>query len=177
MTFSFKGQFTDVQPAGAPRRLTQPGCYKVTIREIDVRDTKAGNQRAYFRLIVAEGDLKGTPNTFGINLPNSDDDFVWRYWMALLISLGADEEKLRTNPTIEGDKLVGKSGYFHFAPAPEEGGFDKHKWITEQAYKFFQATSEKSPEVGEAITATETEEPLAVSTESESSDPLAFMDI
>jgi hypothetical protein len=149
MTFSFKGNFENVMPAGQWKTLTVAGLYSMTIQEIELRETKAGNERALFRLRVADGEHKDTPVTFGINIPTSDDDFVWRYWMTLLISLGADENKLRQNPTIEGDKLIGKTGYVNYTPAPPDDGtgskkFAQFLWITQQQFKTQQTMTEGS---------------------------------
>jgi hypothetical protein len=185
MPWSFKATFDDVRPAGGSRQLATEGFYQVKIRDTEARETKAGNARALFRLIVMEGPEKGAPTTFGLNLPTAPDDWVRSYWMSLLISLGADEDKLRLKEmTIDGSKLVGKTGYIHFTPAPE-GGYPAFRWLGQADYEFQMKLAETPPTaVEEEVVASSPEAPATTGNNgvsngaaSNDGDPLSFLEI
>ena len=188
MPWSFKTTFDDVRPAGGSRQLATEGFYRVKIRDTEARETKAGNARALFRLIVMDGPEKGAPTTFGLNLPTAPDDWVRSYWMSLLISLGAAEDKLRVKEmTIDGSKLIGKLGYIHFTPAPE-GGYPAFRWICQEDYEFqmkLATTAPATPIVEEEKKEVAVEDTGsngvsskgAAAAASDDSDPLSFLEI
>lgn len=192
MPWSFKTTFDDVRPAGGSRQLATEGFYLVKIRDTEARETKAGNARALFRLIVMDGPEKGAPTTFGLNLPTAPDDWIRSYWMSLLISLGAAEDKLRLKEiTIDGGKLIGKLGYIHFTPAPE-GGHAAFRWICQEDYEFQMklAATASPPGGGSQEPIVEEKEAVAVKDSGsngvsskgevaapDESDPLGFLEI
>lgn len=180
MTWAFKANFSNIRPAGSSsRRITEEGYYVVTIRDSEETTTKAGNARALFRLVVTEGEHAGATETFGLNLPQDEDDWVLSYWMVLLLSIGVSEDKLsKGDVKLEADTFKGKTGYVHFTPAPE-GGYASFKWLTKIDYDFHMkksapAKAEPAPTPAAAPAAPA---PAPQTSQEDSGDPLSFLDI
>lgn len=136
MSWEIEVNLSGVNAAGMNVPPTEKGAYKVKVFSTEKRDTQAGNQRAIFRTIVQEGKYKGCSISDGINFPKDPEDFVKRYWKALLMSLGFTEAKLDKGIKLNGSKLVGKIGYVFFSPAEQEGsGYSSVKWIPKEQYE------------------------------------------
>jgi len=136
MSWEIEVNLSGVNAAGMNVPPTEKGPYKVKVFSTEKRDTQAGNQRAIFRTIVQEGKYKGCSISDGINFPKDPEDFVKRYWKAMLISLGFSEAKLDKGIKLNGSKLVGKIGYVFFSPADQEGsGYSSVKWIPKEQYE------------------------------------------
>lgn len=172
MSFSFKGQFDNCAPVGAT--LTEEGYFKVKVKEIQERETKKGASRAIFRCTVVGGPHQGFPVVYGLNIPvPGESDYLWGWWMSLLISLGVPAAKLRKNPTINSDKLVGKAGYVHYSPPPPGGTYPEIKWLTKEQYDFhrkIEASQEPKAEKEES------QEPVADLPE-KTGDPLEYLEL
>ena len=186
MTWAFKANFSNVQPAGVFRRMNEEGYYKVLIRKSEETTTRAGAARALFRLSVAEGEHDGATETFGINLPTGDSDPEWlnRIWVALLLSVGVSQDKLAKGEiSLTADAFKNKLGYVYFTPRADENSYPSFKWVTKKDYEFYtkasgdvqttpvQAATEPAPAPEPAAT------PAPPATQKDSGDPLSFLEI
>ena len=187
MTWAFKADFSNVQPAGVFRRMNEEGYYKVLIRESEETTTRAGAVRALFRLSVAEGEHAGATETFGINILTGDDDPTWvgRVWVALLMSIGVSQDKLAKGEiNLTADAFKNKTAYVYFVPRADENSYPSFKWVTKKDYEFYTKTAEPvqaAPEPAPAPAPTPAPAPAPVAAppaaQQDSGDPLSFLEI
>tara|TARA_R100001594_G_scaffold42369_1_gene74422 strand:- start:6356 stop:6886 length:531 start_codon:yes stop_codon:yes gene_type:complete len=156
--WNFEIDFSGVSPAGVSVAPTKEGPYKVKIIGTDTRQTASGRNRALFRCSVVGPTAEGSVILEGLNFPEGPDDFVRRYWMAFLMSLGYTEKQL-TGKSIKFGKLkeglIGKTAYAFYTPAVGDA-YAKCKWLTEAQYKVMLpektadpvVTDDSEPEIG-----------------------------
>ena len=135
MTWSFDADFKS-KNTGSMGDIYAEGFYAVDITRTSPVTTRAGAPRVLLDFIVADGPMEGYGNTEGVGIPQSDDDFAWKIWFEILISLGADRKKLKAKRFKINEKLVlGKRGYIYFCPPPEGSRWPKVKWYPQAAWE------------------------------------------
>jgi len=157
MTWSFDADFKG-KNTGSMGDIYKEGFYAVDITRTSPVTTRAGAQRILLDFVVAEGSMEGYGNTEGVGVPQSEDDFAWKIWFELLISLGADRKKLKAKRFSINEKLLlGKRGYVYFCPPPEGSRWPKIQWHSravwerrKKAFDVARADLEEDEEVVEA---------------------------
>lgn len=142
-----------------------PGCadvFKVEIVTTEKTKTQKGSDRLRFQARITEGAKTGNEQENctirdGFNLPHSGDDdmdtMMARMWMSFFLSVGYDQEDIRTKG-FDFDKvsdakayenLVGRTGYVKFAPADPENGhrYPKTTWLTVNQWKAMCSAAEE----------------------------------
>ena len=170
-TFDFSNTFVAVAPGASD-------IYKVEIVTTEQTQTQKGSDRLRFQARIIEGARTGMEQENctirdGFNLPNSGDanmdSMMARMWMSFFISVGYDQEDIRTkgfdfdkvNDGKAFENLIGRTGYVKFVPADPENGsrYAKTNWLSAKQW----------------AAACSAQESVAAASSSNDDDPLAKM--